>query len=59
MRLRTAAITIAAVSSSRSLKLAPWSGVMIITSWMPLASACTCTGPRLCTDIESPPSKAG
>ena len=44
MRLRSAAITMAAASSSRSFQLAVWSGERMITSWMPLASACTWTG---------------
>ena len=51
MRLRSAAITIAEASSSRSFQLALLIGVITMTSWMPLASACTCTGPRLWTDI--------
>ena len=35
--------------SSRSAQLAVCSGENTSTSWMPLAGACTCTGPRLRT----------
>ena len=52
-------MTMAAASSSRSFQLSVWLGERMMTSWMPLASACTWTGPRLWTAIESSPSNAG
>ena len=52
-------ISCAAWSSSSRCSPASWSGVYTNTSWMPLASAITWTGPRLWTANASSPSKAG